>query len=59
MDGVELNNDPFALKMVDDPVIMSNVGETVAFSTEFPCKKDLIEIEVKWIEIHIQSLLAV
>ena len=47
MDGVELNNDPFALKVVDDPVIMSNVGETVAFLTEFPCKKDLIEIEVK------------
>ena len=47
MDGVELKNEPFTLKVVEDPVIMSRVGDMVKYSSQFPCKKDLIEIEVK------------
>ena len=46
MDGTELNNEPFTLKVVDDPVITSTLGETMAFPTDPPCKKDLINIQV-------------
>ena len=46
MDGVELNNEPFTLKVVEDPEITSTVGETVPFPTKPPCKKDKINIQV-------------
>ena len=47
MDGAELSNEPFTLKFVEDPVISSTVGEKVTFSTDPPCKKELINIQVK------------
>ena len=47
MDGVELNNEPFALKVVEDPVIVSRVEDMIKFPTQFPCRKHLIDIEVK------------
>ena len=49
MDGAKLNNDPFTLKVVEGPVIMSNARGMVSFPTEFPCKEDSIVIQVKYL----------
>ena len=47
MDNAELTNERFTLKVVEDPVVTGHMN-TVIFPTQFPCKKDLIDIEVEY-----------